>query len=297
MSPSSSSREPSHFEVLSLTPNSLDGQDSSTQAKTVKQAYRRALLKHHPDKNQQAKAQDSPSDPAEKSKKDKKNGDQHFTVDQITEAFTVLSDTRQRREYVRSMQTESRSSTTSGNGVSSSSHHKQDYTYKQTFNYNGSSSGSQQQKPAQQQQARPHSSSGVETVDLDDVRWDGKRQVYHQACGRCGTDRGYCFRELDLDEVGEDGELMVQCTGCSLWLRVLFDEEEEEEEEGGDEQGTNGNNNKDVKSQRSGSQQGEELRHTHSGSSSGKSGGWSWKFNFGISIGGGASASASAGRK
>lgn len=295
MSPSSSSREPSHFEVLSLTPNSLDGQDSSTQAKTVKQAYRRALLKHHPDKNQQAKAQDSPSDPAEKSKKDKKNGDQHFTVDQITEAFTVLSDTRQRREYVRSMQTESRSSTTSGNGVSSSSHHKQDYTYKQTFNYNGSGSGSQQQKPAQQQQARPHSSSGVETVDLDDVRWDGKRQVYHQACGRCGTDRGYCFRELDLDEVGEDGELMVQCTGCSLWLRVLFDEEEEEE--GGDEQGTNGNNNKDVKSQRSGSQQGEELRHTHSGSSSGKSGGWSWKFNFGISIGGGASASASAGRK
>lgn len=296
MSPSSSSREPSHFEVLSLTPNSLDGQDSSTQAKTVKQAYRRALLKHHPDKNQQAKAQDSPSDPAEKSKKDKKNGDQHFTVDQITEAFTVLSDTRQRREYVRSMQTESRSSTTSGNGVSSSSsHHKQDYTYKQTFNYNGSGSGSQQ-KPAQQQQARPHSSSGVETVDLDDVRWDGKRQVYHQACGRCGTDRGYCFRELDLDEVGEDGELMVQCTGCSLWLRVLFDEEEEEEE-GGDEQGTNGNNNKDVKSQRSGSQQGEELRHTHSGSSSGKSGGWSWKFNFGISIGGGASASASAGRK
>ncbi|ETS87728.1 hypothetical protein PFICI_01556 [Pestalotiopsis fici W106-1] len=287
MAPSSSSQEPSHFEVLSLTPNSLDGQDSSTQAKTVKQAYRRALLKHHPDKNQQAKAQDSPADPAETKKK---NGDEQFTVDQITEAFTVLSDTRQRREYVRSLQTESRTSTTGGGGganFSSSSRQKQDYTYQQTFNFKHS-----QQQPAQQQQARPHSSSGVETVDLDDVKWDGKRQVYHHTCGRCGTDRGYCFRELDLDEVGEDGELMVQCTGCSLWLRVLFDEAEDDED---DEERQQGGAGKDVKS-RSGSQ-GEELRHTTSGSSSGKSGGWSWKFNFGISIGGGASASASAGRK
>jgi diphthamide biosynthesis protein 4 len=287
MAPPSLKKEPSHFEVLSLTPTSLEGQDAPTQIKTIKQAYRRALLKHHPDKNQQAKAQNAPSDPSTSGEAGHRKGkeEQHFTVDQITEAFTVLSDTRQRREYTRSLQTESRSTGTFSSPSSAANHSggsaNQNYTYHKTFNFKAT---------PQQQQAQPQSSSGVETVDLDDVKWDGRRQVYHHACARCGNERGYCFRELDLDEVGEDGELMVQCTGCSLWLRVLFDEAEDDE----DEEAANGNN-REVR-QQSGNQ-GEDLRHVRSGSSSGKSGGWSWKFNFGISIGGGASASASAGRK
>ncbi|KAK6071215.1 DnaJ domain-containing protein [Seiridium cupressi] len=289
MAPPTLKKEPSHFDVLSLTPTSLDGQDPPTQTKTVKQAYRRALLKHHPDKNQQAKAQNAPSDPSASQKDGKKKDEQHFTVDQITEAFTVLSDTRQRREYVRSLQTQSHtsgtfSSSSSSNqkngNVNANGNASQNYNYHKTFNFKST---------PQQQQAQPQSSGGVETVDLDDLAWDGRKQVYHQTCGRCGTERGYCFRELDLDEVGEDGELMVQCNGCSLWLRVLFDEAEDDEDEGDDDGG------REVR-QRTNSQ-GEELRNVRSGSASGKSGGWSWKFNFGISIGGGASASASAERK
>jgi diphthamide biosynthesis protein 4 len=289
MAPSPLKKEPSHFEVLSLTPTSLDGQDPPTQTKTVKQAYRRALLRHHPDKSQQAKAQDAPSDPSSSSSssKSKSSNGMHYTVDQITEAYTVLSDTRQRREYVRSLKTESHSTsgafTTSSNSSSSA---KQNYTFNYSSNGdNGSSSGTKAQSN------QPQSSTGVESIDLDDVAWDGRKQLWHHACGRCGTDRGYCFRELDLDEVGEDGELMVQCTGCSLWLRVLFDEAEED----GEEEEVRGD--RDVRSQRSGSQGGGDLRHTTSGSSAGKSGGWSWKFNIGISLGGSASASASAGRK
>ncbi|KAI0140793.1 CSL zinc finger-domain-containing protein [Pestalotiopsis sp. NC0098] len=274
MAPSSSSREPSHFEVLSLTPKSLDGQDPSAQTKTVKQAYRRALLKHHPDKNQPAQDEEEGKD---KKKKDS-DGEEHFSVDQITEAFTVLSDTRQRREYVRSLQTESRSTfSSSSNNTSSSAN--QNYNYHKSFNFK------HHQSQSQHQANRPQSPSGVEEVDLDDVKWDGKRRAYYQPCARCGAERGYSFKERDLDEGGEDGELMVQCAGCSLWLRVLFDEAGEDEEEAVD-------GSKDV-----GQRGGEEVRHDRSGSASGKSGGWSWKLNFGISIGGGVSASASAGRK
>ena len=46
-------KEPSLYEVLSITPQSLQGQDPPAAAKAVKQAYRRALLKHHPDKHPQ----------------------------------------------------------------------------------------------------------------------------------------------------------------------------------------------------------------------------------------------------
>lgn len=277
MAPPPLKKEPSHFEVLDLTPTSLDGQDVTTQTKTVKQAYRRALLKHHPDKNQQAKAQEAPSGPSLK----QKNNEQHFTVDQITEAYTVLSDVRQRREYVTSLRTQtghfsSSSSPGQKRGAGSSANASQNYNYHKTFNFKST--------------AAPQAASGVETKDLDDLAWDGRKRVYYQTCGRCGTERGYCFRELDLDEVGEDGELMVQCIGCSLWLRVLFDEAEDEDEVEHQQNGST-----DVK-QRSNTH-GEDLKQTRSGSSSGKSGGWSWKFNFGISIGGAASASASAGRE
>lgn len=289
MAPPPLKKEPSHFEVLSLTPTSLDGQDAPTQTKTVKQAYRRALLKHHPDKSQQAKAQDAPSDPSSSGKK--KDNQQHYTVDQITQAYTVLSDPGQRREYVRSLQTQSHASFTSsssgpgqknGSSGSSSTSASQNYNYHKSFSFKAT---------PQQAQAQAQASSGVETIDLDDIAWDGRKKVYHHTCSRCGMKRGYCFRELDLEEVGEDGELMVQCTGCSLWLRVVFEDADEDEEE--DDEATGGS--REVK-QRANSQ-GEELRHTTSGSASGKSGGWSWKLNFGISIGGGASASASAGRR
>lgn len=276
MAPSSSSREPSHFEVLSLTPKSLDGQDPSAQTKTVKQAYRRALLKHHPDKNQPAQTQDEEDSSKDSKKKKDGDGEEHFSVDQITEAFTVLSDTRQRREYVRSLQTESRSTFSSSSNNHNTSTN-QNYNYHKSFNF--------KHHQSQQQSNRPQSPSGVEEVDLDDVKWDGKRRAYYQPCARCGAERGYSFKERDLDEGGEDGELMVQCAGCSLWLRVLFDEAGEDEEEAVD-------GSKDV-----GQRGGEEVRHDRSGSASGKSGGWSWKLNFGISIGGGVSASASAGRK
>jgi curved DNA-binding protein CbpA len=63
--------------------------------------------------------------------------------------------------------------------------------------------------------------TGVQDIDLDDLAYDDGQECWHLAC-RCGNDRGYTFREADLVEVGDEGELLVGCQDCSLWLRVHF---------------------------------------------------------------------------
>ena len=63
--------------------------------------------------------------------------------------------------------------------------------------------------------------TGVENVDLDDLAFDEKDQCWYRPC-RCGNERGYLFREADLEEAGDEGELIVGCLDCSLWLRVHF---------------------------------------------------------------------------
>lgn len=62
---------------------------------------------------------------------------------------------------------------------------------------------------------------GVETVDLDDLPYDEKASSWYRGC-RCGNDRAYLFGEEDLDACADEGELMVGCQDCSLWLRVSF---------------------------------------------------------------------------
>lgn len=63
--------------------------------------------------------------------------------------------------------------------------------------------------------------TGVETVDLDDLDFDEADECWYRPC-RCGNDRSYVFCEDDLEEVSDEGELIVGCLDCSLWLRVHF---------------------------------------------------------------------------
>lgn len=264
MAPSDIKKEPTLFEILALTPKSLEGQDPPTQAKAVKQAYRRALLKHHPDKNQQAKLQ---SDANNNQNASSQKSETHYTVDQITHAYTVLSDSKKRREYVRSLQTQTRTFSTKTTTSSSPSFSSSPPGRRAT------TSGTTHHHHHQQQQQQASFRTGVETVDLDDLGFDERRGVYYRSC-RCGSARGYCFRELDLEEVGEDGELMVECVGCSLWLRVLF--EELEDDVGAQQQ------------PQQVQQHAANMKEVHRSTGSGKTGGWSWKFSLGISVGGGA---------
>ncbi|PTB65309.1 hypothetical protein BBK36DRAFT_1204847 [Trichoderma citrinoviride] len=81
---------PTHYDVLNLTPSVLNSQhDPST---LIKQAYRRALLRHHPDK---ASASTTPSVSSSSSS----TSSSLYTIDQITKAFTVLSSPSQRSTY------------------------------------------------------------------------------------------------------------------------------------------------------------------------------------------------------
>ncbi|KAF4415920.1 diphthamide biosynthesis protein 4 [Fusarium austroafricanum] len=71
--------------------------------------------------------------------------------------------------------------------------------------------------------------TGVETVDLDDLAFDESQECWYCPC-RCGNEHSYEFREADLEEVSDEGELVVGCLDCSLWLRVHFAVMEEDEQ-------------------------------------------------------------------
>jgi hypothetical protein len=107
-----------------------------------------------------------------------------YTVDRISTAFTVLSSPSQRATYDAGLRVSRRSPV----------------------------GGAATNSPFQ---------TGVENIDLDDLPFDESDNSWYRSC-RCGNDRGYQFREDDLEEAADEGELMVGCLDCSLWLRVHF---------------------------------------------------------------------------
>ncbi|PTB59056.1 hypothetical protein M431DRAFT_516205 [Trichoderma harzianum CBS 226.95] len=117
--------------ILGLTPTLLNSQhDPST---LIKQAYRRALLRHHPDKAAAA----TPSVSLSAS-----SPSQLYTIDQITQAFTILSSPRQRSTYDANLRL------TRANGDGS--------------------------------QARFQ--TGIENVDLDDLQFDEGEERWYRSC-------------------------------------------------------------------------------------------------------------------
>lgn len=66
----------------------------------------------------------------------------------------------------------------------------------------------------------------LQTVDLDDFDYDEERKQWTKAC-RCGEEEGFVVTEGDL-AVGDD---VVGCCGCSLWVKVGYEEVYEDGEE------------------------------------------------------------------
>ena len=114
------------------------------------------------------------------------------TIDRIAEAFHVLSSPSGKAEYDKSLLVLHRSEP--------------------------QRESNQQQ---QQQQQQDNFQTGIETVDLDDLDYDEDQLCWHRAC-RCGHDRGFFLGEDDLDEASDHGEVVVGCSGCSLWIKVHF---------------------------------------------------------------------------
>lgn len=173
---------PNHYEILSLPlPTTITNPTTALTPSTIKLAYKRALLLHHPDKTLSTanKHPTSTSNP---------------TVDQITQAYQTLSNPAARVEYNRTLLlTLKAGSKLSHVGL--------------------------------------HHSGGLETIDLDDLGFDEQAGEYYLSC-RCGRERGYTITEEQLERHAEDGEICVECEGCSLWMRVEFGVMTEENKQG-----------------------------------------------------------------
>lgn len=163
-----------HYEVLSLSLASSKGETHTLN--DIKSAYHRALLAHHPDKSLPSTS----SGPT-------------YTIDQITQAYRILSDPASRSSFDRQLQLNTNPITFKKNCVTSVS--------------------------------IPDVAS--EMVDLDDLNYDDHQRLWFREC-RCGQTKGYVVTESHLEHGAADGEAIVGCAGCSLWLRILFATVEDE---------------------------------------------------------------------
>ncbi|MCJ1368074.1 hypothetical protein MMC16_007213 [Acarospora aff. strigata] len=169
-----------HYEVLGLS-RSLPTLKITTQ--DIKKAYRRSLLQHHPDKiDTLISPHISPLSPSAQAAK--------YTIDDISLAYKILTNPRDRAEYDRILRLQQQAPTSKGTG-----------SIAQT---------------------------GLETVDLDDLQCDEVQDIWYRGC-RCGDERGFRVTEEELEKEKEHGEVVTGCRGCSLWLKILFQIAENDE--------------------------------------------------------------------
>lgn len=169
-----------YYHVLGLSEPNVTQEPVSTHA--LRQAYRRALLTHHPDKAGvvEETVQD-PSSVRPSSAHAPTTGASKPTIDEITTAYQKLSDPKARAEHDRELRL----------------------------------------RPQAEQGERQKFRTGLDTVDLDDLIYEDSIKGWYRAC-RCGQEKGYFVTEQQLEEVADLGEIVVGCRGCSLWLKVLF---------------------------------------------------------------------------
>jgi len=190
-------KQPNYYTTLSL---SARKHDPTLTPAEVKAAYKRALLQHHPDKKAASSTPLSPSTPA---------NNKTITIDTIALAYKILSSPSLKAEYDSRLQRTSRSR--NNNKPNNSSH----------------GSGFSDSDSDEDEESDIIFRTGLETVDLDDLEFvqDSSKtddeEAWTRAC-RCGDDGGFVVTETELEANAEDGEVIVGCRGCSLWLRVLF---------------------------------------------------------------------------
>ncbi|KAK1782060.1 diphthamide biosynthesis protein 4 [Copromyces sp. CBS 386.78] len=183
--------QPTLYEILSLSPH------SDLTPALIKQAYRRALLTHHPDKSTQHHHQPSQKQSSTTNTQSKPL----YTIDQISLAYTTLSSPSLRTQYDASLRTHQRSS----NLTTSRSH----------TGHSGAAAAAVEQD----------FQTGIDTIDLDDMVFvessPDRKDTWYRSC-RCGNERGFALTEEDLEENADLGEVLVQCADCTIWLRVCY---------------------------------------------------------------------------
>ena len=176
-----------HYTVLSLphTP--------SPSGKAIRNAYRRALLLHHPDKSKSCTTTTSspkfvPS------------------IDHITTAYKTLVDPLRREDYDRRTLLTSSSAHRSTTSTAASATAEQRYPGLETVDLNEMNFVSATDDPSNEEGGGGGGGEGG---------------IYWRGC-RCGRTMAFEIPEKELEAYAEDGEIVTGCQGCSLWLRVLF---------------------------------------------------------------------------
>ena len=205
------SPNPTPYEILGLSKATLESQEDLIPL--VKRAYRRALLRYHPDKLSLTQGGQREDPSAATKPITSALPTPSFSIDQITTAFTTLLDPRKRAEYDRALQ-------------------------------------QAQLHPGSKDTLTDASfQTGIDDVDLNDPELivvdddvglanPNRQQSWYRAC-RCGNPRGFAFDEGDLEEAAADAvadgavELLVGCQDCSLWIRVHFAVVSDDEDGGG----------------------------------------------------------------
>ena len=163
---------PDAYTVLSLPSSS---QSYLLSISIIKEAYRKALLFHHPDKRSGINELDS-------------KFDNLYTIDDITEAYRILSNPKLRVQLDRKLLTKL-------------------------------------SKPGPSRDNIQQVAIEANSVDLDDMLYDADSQTWSCKC-RCGIDDAFVIRSKDLEEgeapLNEQSELLIACRGCTLWLKVRY---------------------------------------------------------------------------
>ncbi|KAL8908869.1 MAG: hypothetical protein Q9207_000595 [Kuettlingeria erythrocarpa] len=147
------------YKVLALESARSSVPTASHQA--IRDAYRRALLRNHPDKVSNTKA---------------------YTIDDITYAYKTLSDPEQRLRHDKQLKCK---------------------------------------VPEKDDDGFDEYHTGFDTADLGELHYDNIQKNWHRDC-RCGDSNGFTLNEDDLRKSIEQGEVVAECPGCSLRLRVAF---------------------------------------------------------------------------
>lgn len=190
------SPELNHYQVLGLEVATY------LTVKEVKSAYHQALLLHHPDKTPRKSEKgvhENGTDPGAEGETKKildPFGIKGISIDRISLAYHILSDSRSKAEYDRLLLLSAKAAQ-KGNGLLEKAH----------------------QHP------------GVDVIDLEDMDFDGDLGIWRRAC-RCGDRRAYEVTEVDLELEQSHGEIYVGCKGCSLFIKVLFQAVDDHEQDG-----------------------------------------------------------------
>jgi diphthamide biosynthesis protein 4 len=183
----------------------LDAQSSSqTSTADIRRAYKLALLAAHPDKNLGAAQQQQQAQP--------------HTIDTVREAYNILSTPSTKAEYDNYLL--HHPTLTASSHASTLPPPSSDFIL-----------GLEVLDLSDFDVLDPGFKFSSEAADEDvEVERNGQME-WTRAC-RCGMEKGYVILEEELEDAESrgEGEVLVGCEGCSLWVRVGFGVEEDEDE-------------------------------------------------------------------